>query len=320
MQKSHISPSSQEGLLVEDLRVDYGAFTAVDGISFHIPPGEVFGLVGPNGAGKTSTIKVLATLMMPTYGNVSMFGTDILEDPDTVHRFIAYMPDLAPVIGDLRVWEFVDHFAGAYGWPARTRKARVQECLEMVDMWESRDTYGKNLSRGMTQRVVLAKTLLPNPSILLLDEPASGMDPIARIQLKEILQGISRNGAIVLISSHILTELSDMCTSVGIMHKGHMRYVGPLEGVDEGLTGKPLRTLIVEVMPGKQSALESYAAQQESIESIHPLSQTLFELKYSGDDAMQAALLKSMVAAELGILNFSRKSTLESALKSLAES
>jgi ABC-2 type transport system ATP-binding protein len=320
MHVSDDSRSPDQGLIVEDLRVDYGAFTAVDGISFHVPPGEVFGLVGPNGAGKTSTIKVLATLLVPTYGSVKMFGSDILEDPDTVHRIVGYMPDLAPVVGDLRVWEFVDHFAGAYGWNAKTRSARVKECLELVGMWEARDNYGKSLSRGMTQRVVLAKTLLPNPQILLLDEPASGMDPIARIQLKEILQDISRKGSIVLISSHILTELSDMCTSVGIMHKGHMRYVGALEGIDQSISGNSLRTLLVEVLEGKESELEMFASNHELIDSVQKISGNMFEVKYMGDDRTQAEILKEMIEANLEILNFSRKSTLEAALKTLAES
>ncbi|MCG8526379.1 MAG: ABC transporter ATP-binding protein [Opitutales bacterium] len=309
---------SKNGLIVKDLRVDYGAFTAVDGISFKIPPGEVFGLVGPNGAGKTSTIKVLATLLMPTYGEVSVFDIDILEQPDDVHEVLGYMPDLAPVIPDLRVWQFVDHFAAAYGWDKETRSARVEECLRLVDMWDSRDTFGKSLSRGMTQRVVLAKTLLPNPKILLLDEPASGMDPIARIKLKTILQDLGSKGVIVLISSHILTELADMCTSVGIMHKGHMRYVGPIEGVNESVENLKARVLQIDVLPENSEKLEAFLTNSSSIEDWKKLQARRYEISLGGGDEEQAQLLAEIVQAEVSVLNYIQKSNLESALTSLA--
>lgn len=304
---------------MKDLRVDYGAFTAVDGISFNIPAGEIFGLVGPNGAGKTSTIKVLATLMVPTYGDVSMFGIDVLDQPDEVHSFMGYMPDLAPVIGDLKVWEFVDLFAGAYGWNPATRKARVEECLRLVEMWDSRNTFGKGLSRGMTQRVVLAKTLLPNPKILLLDEPASGMDPIARIQLKDILQKLSKQGTIVLISSHILTELSDMCTSVGIMHKGHMRYVGPIDDISETMTGSSTRHVLIEVLPGHEQNLTDILEASPTVSDFKEIASQTFDFVFAGNDEAQAGLVKDLVNAGIGIVNFTQKSTLETAMKALAD-
>lgn len=316
--KASVLSIPSEGLILQDLRVDYGAFTAVDGVSFSIAPGEIFGLVGPNGAGKTSTIKALATLLVPTYGEIRMFGTDVLEEPDEVHSMIGYMPDLAPIIGDLKVWEFVDHFAAAYGWEKATRSARVEECLRMVDMWDSRNTFGKNLSRGMTQRVVLAKTLLPNPRLLLLDEPASGMDPIARIQLKDIMQHLSRQGVIVLISSHILTELSDMCSSVGIMHKGKMRYVGPIDEINETMTGNASRAIQVEVLADQQVQMEEFLSGTDKVTEWVKQSDTVFDLVFIGDDAGQAELLKQLLSAGIGVVAFTRKSSLETAMKSLA--
>jgi ABC-2 type transport system ATP-binding protein len=313
-----ISSAPEEGLFLKDLRVDYGAFTAVDGVSFSVSAGEIFGLVGPNGAGKTSTIKALATLLVPTYGEVRMFGTDVLEEPDKVHSIVGYMPDLAPVIGDLKVWEFIDHFAAAYGWEKSTRSARVEACLRMVDMWGSRNTFGKNLSRGMTQRVVMAKTLLPNPRLLLLDEPASGMDPIARIQLKDIMQQLSRQGAIVLISSHILTELSDMCTSVGIMHKGKMRYVGPIDEINETMTGNASRMIQVEILPGQQAPIESFLSETDEVTEWIKQSETVFDLVFIGNDIGQAELLAQLLSAGVGVVNFTQKSSLETAMKSIA--
>ena len=315
---SRISSAGNKGLVLQDLRVDYGAFTAVDGISFSIPPGEIFGLVGPNGAGKTSTIKVLATLLIPTYGEVRMYGTDVLEEPDQVHSIVGYMPDLAPVIGDLKVWEFVDHFAAAYGWNKRTRLERVEACLRMVDMWDSRNTYGKNLSRGMTQRVVLAKTLLPNPRLLLLDEPASGMDPIARLQLKDILQKLGKQGVIVLISSHILTELADMCTSVGIMHKGKMRYVGPIDEFTDSATGIKTRTILIEIMEGQSKQLETLLSANSLVRDWTAQSEKLYSFSFSGGDAEQSMLLSQLISKGIDVLNFTRKSSLESALKTIA--
>jgi ABC-2 type transport system ATP-binding protein len=167
-------------LTIRNLRVDYGTLTAVHDLSLTLMPGEIFGLVGPNGAGKTSTIRVLATLLEPTYGEVNVAGFDLFESPDEVHRLLGYMPDLAPVIPELKVWEFLDLYAHSHGLTGRAKRERVDACLERVGLGDKRNVYGRGLSRGMMQRVVLAKTLLHDPRILLLDEPASGMDPIAR--------------------------------------------------------------------------------------------------------------------------------------------
>ena len=214
-----------------DVRLDYGELTAVNHVNLKIAPGEIYGLVGPNGAGKSSLLKMLANLIRPTYGDIYINGIDLAEDPWSVHRDVGYMPDLSPVDPELKVWEFLEYFAAAYGIPRKERKARVDECLEQVKMSEHRDAFGKGLSRGMTQRVVLAKTLIPRPKILLLDEPASGMDPIARINLKRILQGLGKEGITSIVSSHILTELGDMCSSLGIMHKGELIKTGDLESL-----------------------------------------------------------------------------------------
>lgn len=239
---------------IEDLRVDYGPFTAVDGLSLEVPEGSIFGLVGPNGAGKTSTIKVLATLMEPTYGVVRIDGKDVERSPEEVRAVLGYMPDLAPIIGDLTVLEWLDHFARCYGLrdPGQ-RKKRVRECLERVDLLESGNRFCKTLSRGMTQRVVLAKTLLHCPKVLLLDEPASGMDPIARLDLSDMLKELGRSGTTVLISSHILSELSEMCTDVAFLDKGKLRLSGGISKILKQITGEGSRVRI-GVLEGLESA------------------------------------------------------------------
>jgi ABC-2 type transport system ATP-binding protein len=190
---------------IRSLRVDYGDFVAVDDLTLTVPPGEVFGLVGPNGAGKTSTFRVLTTLMEPTYGEVILDGVDVLEDLESARRIIGYMPDLAPVPSDLKVWEFLEFHAAAYGLGARAqRRERVAECLEEVALTDQRHKWCKELSRGQTQRVVLAKTLLHRPRVLILDEPASGLDPLARRDLRKALRKLADAGATVFVSSHIL--------------------------------------------------------------------------------------------------------------------
>ncbi|HMB72569.1 MAG TPA: ABC transporter ATP-binding protein, partial [Gammaproteobacteria bacterium] len=190
-------------LSIRNLRVDYGDFTAVDDLSLELPGGEIFGLAGPNGAGKTSTIRVLATLLEPTYGEIEVFGHDLFEVPEAVHSLLGYMPDLAPVIPDLKVWEFLDLYAASHGLRGTEKRDRIDACLARVGLADKRNVYGKGLSRGMTQRVVLAKTLLHEPRLLLLDEPASGMDPIARRDLRIILESMAAEGATIIVSSHI---------------------------------------------------------------------------------------------------------------------
>ncbi len=235
-----------------NMRVDYGDMVAVKGLNLKIPFGEVYGLVGANGAGKTSTFSVWATLMQPTYGNVKIGGIDILEQPDLARKMMAYMPDLAPVPSDLKVWEFLDLFARSYGYSRKESAKRWKKCLEMVDLWHKRQDFCKDLSRGMKQRVNLAKAILHFPKVLILDEPASGMDPQSRAKLRDILKLMAADGTTVVISSHILNELSDMCSSVGILHKGELIDHGPLqEVVDRG--GSDSNEMLV-LLAGNQEA------------------------------------------------------------------
>ncbi len=290
-----------------DLRLDYGELTAVNNVNLQIAEGEIYGLVGPNGAGKSSLLKMLANLNRPTYGEIFINGVDLAEDPWSVHRDVGYMPDLSPVAPELKVWEFLEFFAAAYDVPAHQRKARVNECLEQVKMEEHRDAYGKGLSRGMMQRVVLAKTLIPHPKILLLDEPASGMDPIARINLKNILLDLRSQGVTSIVSSHILTELGDMCTSLGIMHKGELVKTGDKASL---LIDHPVHTRSLTAL------LEDYARDGGAVIAVLEASEYVseiaheggaFVMSFNGDELAEATLLRELIEAGVKVTSFSRE-------------
>jgi len=302
-------------LSIRQLRVDYGNFTAVHDLNLEIPPGEIFGLVGPNGAGKTSTIRVLAGLLEPTYGEVNVLGYDLFEDTAAVHSRISYMPDLAPVVPDLRIWEFLDLYAQAFGLEGKERQERVDEVLEKVGMSKHRRLLGKALSRGMTQRVVLAKSLLNRPKFLLLDEPASGMDPIARMGMRDILHELAAEGATVLISSHILSELSEMCSSVGIMHEGRLVRNGPMHQVLENL-GASRTEIQIEVLGSPDSTL-AFLKEQDDI-TVKKREEQRILLETDNEPSTQVELLKQMIQADLPIRGFTRKgSSIENILKDL---
>ena len=297
-----------------DLRIDYGDFTAVHNLSLTIPKGEIYGLVGPNGAGKTSTLNVLATLLVPTYGTVRMAGFDLDLEPDKIRARLGYMPDLAPVIGDLRIWEFLDLFAAAYGLAGQEKSKRVEECLKLVGMWDKKDIFCSTMSRGMTQRVVLAKTLLHRPEILLLDEPASGMDPIARIELKDALQAVAARGATIIISSHILSELSEMATSIGVLHKGKLREHGSVSEVLSSLK-HATSTVQVEVL-GDRESCHQWSIEKGLTVALPEKHPDRLDFEIAGDESAQAAFLKQLVEAGFAVHGFqARRSSLEDLMR-----
>ena len=304
---------SAPALEIDNLRVDYGDFTAVEDLSLTLAPGEIFGLVGPNGAGKTSTIRVLANLLEPTYGEVRILGHDLFEEPEAALEKLGYMPDLAPVVPDLKVWEFLDLYAHSYGL-----HDRVDSCLSRVKLSDKRDVMGKALSRGMTQRVVLAKTLLHDPKLLLLDEPASGMDPIARRDMRLILQDLASRGASIVVSSHILSELSDMCTSVGIMHKGRLLRSGSIADTLASIQAEEA-IVRIELLEGWEPA-KAWLSNHGSIDEI-AIEGTRISFRFKGDKNDQSALLGMLIREEFRLVSFSPRETgIESVLMSLIES
>ena len=216
---------------VKNLHVRYGKTEAVRGISFEIPRGEIFGFIGPNGAGKSTTIKVLATLLRPSSGRASIGGLNVVHYPMAVRQLIGYMPDYFGVYEDLTAREYLHFFAAAYRIPLATRKGVIFDVLELTGLTDKIDEPVHSLSRGMKQRLALARLLVHDPQVLLLDEPASDLDPRARIEIRELLVALKEMGKTILISSHILSELGQLCTQIGIIEAGRMVAQGAIDDI-----------------------------------------------------------------------------------------
>ncbi|MDR0520654.1 MAG: ABC transporter ATP-binding protein [Planctomycetaceae bacterium] len=206
----------------EDLTKQYGSLFAVKQLQIDLKPGDLFGFIGPNGSGKTTTMKILATLLQPTYGEAYVCDRSIYTHPKEIRMLIGYMPDFFGVYDDMTVIEYLEFFAAAYRIRGEKRKQVCHEMLELVDLGYKRDAMATSLSRGMTQRLGLARVLLHDPQVLLLDEPASGLDPRARIEMRELLKRLGGRGKTVMVSSHILPELADICNKVGIIERGEL--------------------------------------------------------------------------------------------------
>ncbi len=312
-------PSDTAAIEIRDLRVDYGNFIAVNDISLSVPPGEVCGLVGPNGAGKTSTFKVLTTLMHPTYGDVRLCGMDLFMEPEDAREVLGYMPDFAPVPSDLRAWEFLDLFAHAHGLGSTARRReRIDHCLEEVHLTDKRNSWCRELSRGQTQRLVLAKTLLHRPRVMILDEPASGMDPLSRRDLRMTLRSLAANGVAIIVSSHILSELADMCTSLCVMNQGRILASGPVDDVRDKL-GNADRTLVLTVLPGGEAAAEELLRRQPQVQELIAADCRL-SFRFHGSGEEQAALLGALLSAGVRVRAFEeQKSSFEDILVQVAE-
>ena len=234
-------------LKIEDLKKNYGSFPALKGLSLEIPDGALHGFVGPNGAGKTTTMRILATLMKPTSGTAYVDGTDVVKDGQKARKLVGYMPDFFGVYDSLKCWEYLDFYARCYRIGAEERKTMTRRLLELVQLEEKEDEYVDALSRGMKQRLCLARSLIHDPKLLILDEPASGMDPRARAEMKGILRTLREMGKTVLISSHILPELAEMCDSLTILDHGELVFSGSVEALNDKMNGNaPLDIRLTE--------------------------------------------------------------------------
>jgi ABC-2 type transport system ATP-binding protein len=296
---------------VQDLKIHYGDFVAVDNLSFSVKPGSVFGLIGPNGAGKTTTIKAIATLIEPTYGEIMLGETSVLHQPEQARRMLGYMPDFPPVYDDLRVEEFCDLFAHAYGQSVIERKEKVQRALAQTELTTKRRELCKSLSRGMKQRALLAKTLVHDPSVMLLDEPGANLDPKARIDMRKLLRKLADQGKTILVSSHVLTELQDLCDEIGIMRDGKMVVSGSIEEITQ--RKQSYRVLEVELWETSTKFTE-FVEQWPTLSELKQTheSKPQFEISHSGDREEIHKILSKIIEHGLKVTSFStRKSKVE---------
>jgi ABC-2 type transport system ATP-binding protein len=243
----------------------YGAITALDDLNLVINRGDLFGFIGSNGAGKTTTLRILATFLAPSAGTARVLGHDVIREADAVRHVIGYMPDFFGVYKDMEVTEYLDFFGACYKIPTAQREKTVNDVLELVGLSEKRGAIIGALSRGMQQRLGLARVLIHDPRVLLLDEPASGLDPRARIEMMAILQELQRLGKTIIISSHILSELQTLCNRVAIIEKGKLIYSGPVQGVRDQMSAGLIYWVIVPGEPDK--AVELLKARPEVAEA-----------------------------------------------------
>ena len=288
---------------IKNFGKDYGDFTAVENLSLTIGEGEMFGFIGPNGAGKSTTIRFLATLLKASRGDGSVNGYSVTEDPMNVRRSVGYMPDNFGVYDGMRVWEFLDFFAVAYKIGRSKRKAVITDVLELLDLTHKRDDFVNGLSRGMKQRLCLAKTLVHDPPVLILDEPASGLDPRARIEVKALLKELRRMGKTILISSHILTELADCCTTIGIIERGQLLMHGPIDDVYRRIRGD--RMVKIRFGEGMDRGLSILRSSEACRNVTVDRYQVLVELET--DDAGVSGLLKKLISENVEVINFAEK-------------
>ncbi len=290
----------------EGLVKRYERTLAVAGIDLAIEEGEIFGLVGPNGAGKTTTLRMLATLLRPDAGRAEIDGWSVTGNPDEVRRVLGFMPDAFGVYDDMKVWEYLDFFARCYGLPAAVRRRMIGDLLELVDLGDRRDAYVQDLSRGMQQRLCLAHALVHDPKILLLDEPASGLDPRARIELRELLRELRSMGKTIVISSHILPELEELCTSVAIVDRGQVLAEGRVADIERRLRlGAILQVRLLLEGAELEAARDRFAAAPDVASATIQPDGTI-ELGFRGDDVASARLLADAIAGGLPVVSFAR--------------
>jgi ABC-2 type transport system ATP-binding protein len=290
---------------VQHLRKEYRNLTAVKDLSIDLEQGDIFGFIGPNGAGKTTTIKILATLLRPTSGRAFINGIDVTVDPERVRSIIGYMPDFFGVYDDIKVWEYLDFFAAAYKIPRPKRPGIIDDVLELTDLSVKKEAYVEELSRGMKQRLCLAKTLVHDPKVLLLDEPASGLDPRARIEIKELLKELKNMGKTIIISSHILPELADFCNKIGIIEQGELVVSGDVQAIMQQVSGGRVYELkVVEGAEDAAALLES----RPDVRSVRPLDGIL-KIDYTGVPEEVHQLLRDLLAAGFKVMSFSEQET-----------
>jgi ABC-2 type transport system ATP-binding protein len=288
-----------------DLTRRFGKLTAVDSINLQVPTGSLFGLIGPNGAGKTTTLRMLAGLLDPSSGEILINGDQTNDRWRKVRNQIGYMPDFFGVYEDMLVWEYLDFFARCYELPNQLRKKVTDELLELVDLSEKRNDYVQTLSRGMRQRLCLAHTLVHDPTVLLLDEPASGLDPRARVEMRELLRELGAMGKTIVVSSHILAELAEMCDSIGVIERGRLVISGNLEEISQ--QAQQGRMIQINTLSNPE-IVKKILQKHGGVGRIFADSLRL-EVEFSGDDYAVAALLEFLINNGVQISSFAETSS-----------
>ncbi len=281
----------------------YGEFTAVERLNLRIPKGELYGFIGPNGAGKSTTIRFLATLLKATHGEGIVNGHSVTRDPLGVRRSVGYMPDNFGVYDGMRVWEFLDFFAVAYQIPKTRRKQVIGDVLELLDLTHKRDDFVNGLSRGMKQRLCLAKTLVHDPPLLILDEPSSGLDPRARMEFKALMKELRRMGKTILVSSHILSELADICTSIGIIERGQLLMHGPIDDVYRRIRRN--RLVELKFVAGLDVGL-SVIRSNSAVKNV-TVEENRVTVEIDGTDEVVANLLDELIRNKVRLRSFADK-------------
>ena len=284
---------------LENVSKSFGELKAVDSLNLHIREGEIFGFIGPNGAGKTTTLRMLATLLRPTTGKIRIAGIDPETEPGEVRRIIGYMPDQFGVYPDLVVWEYLDFFGAAYQIAAHQRARLIDDVLDLTDLGGKKFDLVEALSRGMKQRLCLAKTLLHDPALLLLDEPASGLDPRARIEIRELLKELKKMNKTILISSHILAELSDFCTSIGIIERGQLVIAGSIAEIETRMN----RTRVYRITALEPLSKVEAILKQLGVDGVETRADFV-EFACNRTDEEVASLLQALVRENLRITSF----------------
>jgi len=298
-------------LRIENLTKKYGTFLALDHLNLHIEKGELYGFVGPNGAGKTTTMRIVCGLLKATSGEAYVDGVNAITNPEDIKRKVGYVPDFFGVYDNLKVMEYMEFYGSMYGMDKDTVDGISKGLLELVNLADKEDVFVDTLSRGMKQRLCVARALIHNPDLLVLDEPNSGLDPRARFEMKEVLKNLSSMGKTIIISSHILPELSEMCTSIGIMERGRLIVSGRVEDVMQQSHGsQPIRMrAYVEQMENREKEQEYIGTvlREQPLVSKVNFTEDEILVSFSGDEKQTAELLKLLMARNIMVSNFYRE-------------
>ncbi|WP_058303171.1 ABC transporter ATP-binding protein [Gorillibacterium timonense] len=290
---------------IQGLTKSYGSFYALNNLNMTVNKGSVFGFVGPNGAGKSTTMSILATLLAPTSGSAKVDGIEVTEHPKEIRRKIGYMPDFFGVYDQFKTTEYLHFYGASYGIPRQEREKLIPQLLELVNLTEKKDFYVDSLSRGMKQRLCLARCLVHQPDLLILDEPASGLDPRARIEMREILKELKTMGKTIIISSHILPELAEMVDEIGVIENGRMVAQGKVQDIQGRLRVK--RVLHIRLLGSTEEAA-AYLQDRPYVNSVL-VEEDGLHVHFSGQDEEQAELVREMALQGFGVIAFNEAQT-----------